>query len=172
MNQTILDLKILANIPQNGRICSSMRSSGIIDNSTIALEQHNSTIAWLKRLFSPDSRKKAIRDIKCIIERAFSFMDGLVNSKYINIYETKNNPSESEYDKFYEDMQNLGNFCSELKNSINGINNLKETTYKNDTSVQAEIDIIIRDINQKIIIIENKIQRINKNKEENQKLLE
>ena len=71
-----------------------------------------------------------------------------------------------------EDMQNLGNFCSELKNSINGINNLKETTYKNDTSVQAEIDIIIRDINQKIIIIENKIQRINKNKEENQKLLE
>ena len=135
--------------------------------SSIKLEEENSTVAWIKRFMSPDSRKKAIRDINAIVERAVNFMDTLVNSKYINIYETNKNPSESELDRHMEDMHHLINLWNELKHSINGISNLKETTYKNDTSINAEMEIILTEVTNKVTIIEKKIIRINSFKESN-----
>lgn len=161
MNQTVHDLKILSSIPQNGRISSSISSS----TSSIKLEDENSTIAWIRRFMSPDSRKKAVRDIKAIIERAVNFMDTLVNSKYINIYETNKEPSESELDRHLEDMHHLITLSTELKHSIIGIGNLKETTYRNDTSINAEMEIILTEVTNKVSIIENKIIRINSFKE-------
>ncbi len=157
MNQTVHDLKILASIPQNGRISSSISSS----TSSIKLEDEKSTITWIRRFMSPDSRKKAIRDINAIVERAANFMDTLVNSKYINVYENNKEPSESELDRHLEDMHHLITLYNELKHSITGIANLKETTYRNDTSINAEMEIILTDVTNKVAIIENKIKRIN-----------
>ena len=154
MDQTLKDLKILSKIPQNGKIRTS--STGCIE-----LEPESSFNSVMRTLFT-DSRRKALRDIHNVMIQAFEHTDGILKSKYINIYDLVSRPSDADIDTHQEECRKLRYLGNELTKSIIGLNNLKKTTYKDDVSFGADIDIVIRDIKSRVLSINSRLSRLDK----------
>ncbi len=138
INELLVNLKITSKIPENGRIKRSEK--------LIALEDSNVKLFWLKRFISGDSRKKAIDDITEIVSYAIEKCNDIVNSKFfeghakINIEDSfVSRKMDNEYQKHYEILELI---YTELKNSMIGLCNLK-TTYHNDATIVAKIDILL-----------------------------
>lgn len=91
----------------------------------------NSYFAFLSRWFYGNNRKKSIDFITYVLDKAFEYCSTLVNS---------NDP---------ESAQQSLRLNGDLKNSINGLTNLK-LTYSYDKLVQAEIDVMIDNIRSKL----------------------
>ena len=154
MDQTLKDLKIIAKVQQNGRIRTSNRGD-------IELEAE-SALSALTRTLSKDSRNKAFRDIQRVMRQAFEHADGILKSKYMNIYDLVSRPSDADIDQHQEECRKLRYLGNELTKSILGLKNLMNTTYKDDASFGADIEIVIRDIKAKVLQINSRLDRLRK----------
>lgn len=154
MDQTLKDLKILARIPHNGRIRTSI-------SGDIELEPE-SALNPVTRKLSSDSRRKALRDIQRIIKQAFEHADGILRSKYLNVYDITDKPTDTDIDQHQEECRRLRYLGNEMTRCIIGLNNLKGTTYKDDASFGAEVELIVRDIKDKINQINSRLERLEK----------
>ena len=145
-------LKILSKIPQGGKLC-------VHPDSTITIEKE-SGLQGVKRLLSGDNRTKTVDIIKKIIQDSCRVAQGYIDHKYMDIYLFKEKPGETavqEHNKLVHSLELLKN---ELKNCKTGINTLKESTYHGDADVEAELEIILEEIDSKIEDIEQKIKRV------------
>ena len=88
----------------------------------------NSFLQSITRKYYGLDRKKIIVFINLVINKSFVFIDNIIKSNNTNL---------------------LFRLKSDLKNSIPGLRNVKNT-YGNDKLVQAEIDIIIDNIETKL----------------------
>lgn len=122
----ILNLKIISQIPKNGRICGREKEVISIDNPLLFFMQP------FTRFWYRNSRQQSINDISYIVESCIERIKEL---------ESLINSSEC-YNKIYEKIYALS---KELNNSICGIENLK-TTYSNDITTIAKLDLIITDV--------------------------
>lgn len=96
----------------------------------------------LRRWYNAEDRMKTIKFISMIIDQTFITIDNIVtDSKYITL-------SSETRDTI------LQRFTLELKNSINGLINLK-TTYIYDNSITSNIDVIIENISNKVTTLNN-----------------
>lgn len=92
-----------------------------------------SIIQFITRWIYGHNRNDILQFISEILNKAFSINDELIN-------ETINNNNET---------QQLLRLTNDLKNSINGLGNLKQT-YHYDKLAQAEIDVMIENIRTKV----------------------
>ena len=127
----LLNLKIIASIPRNGRIRRT-------PNGSITLES-DSIMVPVKRFIYRDDRKQAILDINCIINEAFAEIKSLLASKHIS------GDTNSEDEEARTTLEKLGLVYSELERASIGIENLK-TTYQTDIPVTSQIDIVLNKI--------------------------
>lgn len=150
----LVDLKVLSNISENGRIKRDY-------NGKISLVHNTEKFIWLKRFISRDSRIKAIYDINKIIETTILYANNLMQSKYFIDYKKINdniNDSfirESIDTEYYKNYNNLFEIYTELNNSLKGLTNLKNTYY-DDINSKSKIDIILLQIKN----FTNKIYRV------------
>lgn len=150
LDEIILDLKILANIQQNGKICAAQ-------DGHIALEKRH-TLQGFRRLLSGDSRKHAVEKINAIVDNAFEKANDLLRSKYIDIYERSIKPLETEIQRHDTDIEHLQALATEFNNASRGLENLCET-YTDDAEISSKLRIIIDKIRHKATSIEMKIER-------------
>ena len=134
--ETLLqNLKIIGKIQENSKI-------KIVQNGVLEID----TSIGLMRYINNDSRLKTISEIKDIIETAIETSKDIVNSKYFELY--YNNPDNvtrlinNEFSKKHELLQII---YTELKNSLNGLHNLKGT-YSEDMTIISKIEILIKKI--------------------------
>ena len=98
-----------------------------------------SYVQSVTRWFYGNDRKSTLFFLNLVINKSFEYCDNLLS--------VENN-----------DTKLVSRLTTDIKNSINGLLNLKQTYYY-DKLVQAEIDVIIENIKQKI---ESNIIKINK----------
>ena len=151
LKQVLLNLKILSKVPKGGRI---KRDS----NGNITLENDNQ-VQGIMRFYQGNSRDKAVEDINDVINGAFELAQNLMDSKYVSIYEFRRTPTESEVTLHEEKVEELMNLKQELINCKKGITNLKETTYKNDASIGAQLELCIHNVETKVDQISLKLDR-------------
>jgi len=130
------NLKIIGKINEGGRIR--------ITNGILEIDNTN----WIFRFINGDSRTTTISEIKDIISIAIDKCKDIVNSKYFDEYYNNNNeekPSRllnTEFSKKHELLQII---YTELKNSLNGLSNLK-STYNDDMTIISKIEILMKKI--------------------------
>lgn len=108
----------------------------LLYNSTI-LNIDRSYFQFVRRWYNSTDRLKTTQFINTIIDQTFMAIDKILgNEAYMTL------SSET------RDIL-LQRFNLELKNSINGLINLK-TTYNDDNSIVSSIDVIIENINNKV----------------------
>ena len=117
----LINLNILNKIQKNGRICRS--SDGIISLDSDMFYQS------IKRTLNNDSRKQSILEIVEIINECHDKIKEIINSKYMN------QPTSED---FYNNCELLLLIYKSLKNSIEGINNLK-FTYINEHNTICQV---------------------------------
>lgn len=91
----------------------------------------NSYVQSLSRYFKGVNRNDSLKFINIIYTRAFQLNDDMISNE------------EQDYTQLFFRLTN------ELNNSINGLNNLKQT-YSVDKLIQAEIDVLIENIRAKV----------------------
>jgi hypothetical protein len=101
----------------------------------------------IRRWFNSEDRIKTIKFISIIVDQTFMIIDNIiVDNRYITL-------SSETRDTL------LQRFTLELKNSINGLINLK-STYIYDNSITSNIDVIIENINNKVTTLNNLLRVI------------
>ena len=90
-----------------------------------------SYLQFITRWFKGVGRNNSLKFINLILTKAFEINDKLIE------------------DKNEVDAQTLFRLTSDLKNSLNGLNNLKQT-YSYDKLIQSEIDVMIDNIRSKL----------------------
>ena len=149
MDKIFVDLKILAKLPQNGKL-------NTIYNNQLYLE-NDSILQGIYRFLKGDSRTKTIEKIEDLINTSKQLANSLLQSSSMNIYENSTSPSKFEVSEFNKNYQQLKSLSNELKNSQKGINNLR-VTYQNDTYVVSKLEVILENIKRLIVEIESGIE--------------
>jgi hypothetical protein len=107
-----------------------------------------SYLQFAKRWYYSECRIKTINYINIIIDQIFMAIDLIIiDDAYITLSSETRDTT-------------LQRFTIELKNSINGLINLK-TTYIDDHSITSSIDVIIENINNKITTLNNLLKIVN-----------
>lgn len=144
--QIILNLKIISQIPRNGKI----RRAGY---GGITLEME-SIMTPLKRTIYQDSRSQGISDIKSILQESYSLLKLLLNHKLVVAFEHK----ETDENRYL--LQQIYTLYHEFQMCLPGLENLKGTyrfDIKSVASIQFAIDqvkIQLEDIKRKVLIPE------------------
>ena len=106
-----------------------------VGNKLIQTDKHvnidNSYFQSISRWYRGANRNTSIRFISVILGKAFELNDELLD------------------DKTEDSVQILLRLNSDLKNSLNGLNNLKQT-YCSDKLIQSEIDVMIDDVQSRL----------------------
>lgn len=127
MDNLLLNLKILANLPQKGRLAFGK-------NGIISLEDDR-IYNGIKRYLLGISRRDAVIEINNVVNTAIDKIDDIINSKWM--LEPYNND-----EIFFNKINDLDLISTHLESSLTGINNLKHT-YSTDLGTISTIDMII-----------------------------
>lgn len=148
-----IQLIILSKITANDKL-STYNNKLSIDKYTLFQN--------VKRKFFGDSRINTIRFLNSLIDTCISFTNQIINSTFFNIHKIKDDETLSLYEKEQYNINylQLKQYDIELRNSITGINNLCET-YKEDIDTFAELQVIIRKIENQVVVIEDNLNKIN-----------
>ena len=131
-DKVLINLKILAKIQKNGKICKSFH--GII---TL---QESTTLEFIKRFYNGDSRRQTLQEIYQIISDTLVDFQAITNSKFLT--DTRNDDDHIEYNKLCQDLSHL---LDELQYARIGVSNLR-FTYNNDFNTTAQLDVLLRKI--------------------------
>ena len=127
LEEVFININLISKIEPNYKL--------FINNKFINID--TSYVQSISRWFFGNDRKTTIFFVNLVINKSFEYCDKLLNTKNI-------------------DTKLLFRITSDIKNSINGLLNLKHT-YSSDKLVQAEIDVIIENIRNKIEINTTKL---------------
>lgn len=144
----ILSLKILSQIPNNGRIRR-------LEKGRYTLEDDRFFTPF-RRFVYGDSRKTSINDIEATLSSAFDYIKLLLDSKHATgvtraTREGSRNASPATTDGQDESRtiySQIGNIYKELGRSMAGLKNLKESTYAGDADMVAKIEWAIERIDE------------------------
>jgi len=120
LEEVFININLISKIEPNYKL--------YINNKFINID--TSYIQSITRWFFGNDRKTTIFFVNLVINKSFEYCDKLLTTKNL-------------------DTKLLFRITSDIKNSINGLLNLKHT-YSSDKLVQAEIDVIIENIRNKI----------------------
>lgn len=127
-DNVLLHLKILSQIPRNGRLRRT-------NNGSVTLEA-DGILVPLKRFIYRDDRKQAVIDINSIVTDAFMEIKSLLTSKYMSGERVSGSDEER------ETVSRLQLLYVELEKAYIGVHNLK-TTYQTDIPITSQIDIVL-----------------------------
>ena len=120
LEEVFININLISKIEPNYKL--------FINNKFINID--TSYVQSISRWFFGNDRKTTIFFVNLVINKSFEYCDKLLTTKNL-------------------DTKLLFRITSDIKNSINGLLNLKHT-YSSDKLVQAEIDVIIENIRNKI----------------------
>ena len=123
---TIRDLKLIGKLKEGEKILITYR-----------IVRHDSLLTSLERTWYKETRDMTLKFVRNTINRAFDMLE-------------LNRGKSGEYDK----KQNE-NIIQDLRDSLIGITNLKET-YENDTSFGCSMDALYQQIEAKLITYQEK----------------
>lgn len=134
IDETILNLKILSNIKKNDKL---------ITNTNILEIDNPNILQGLNRWYYNENRELTVKKLNQICENTFKITDYILsNEKDKNITNQKNVLQ-------YNNNELFQLLIIEMTNSLNGLNNLKDT-YVKDISISSQIDILKKKITMKI----------------------
>lgn len=144
IDQIIINLKIIALIKKNEKL--SIRD---IDNSLIIDGQNNFLYYQsIKRWYNEDNRQKTMDYINKVIHKTFEWMDQVYDEYKCN----PNNDHDDDISEeiFEEDKEALLlRLSKEVINAAEGLKNLR-ITYKNDSLVNSQIQLLLDKIKIKV----------------------
>lgn len=149
-------LKIIGKIMAGGRLC-------VYSDGTFALEADSKWIT-IKRFIKGDSRFHCVKAISNVIKGACELARFYENHRFMDISLIKesivNDNSEMIITEHKSLVEKLNKIKYNLLCSREGIINLKNTTYVDDAEIYVMLEIIIGDIDNKVIEIDNKLSKI------------
>lgn len=154
MDKILVDLKVLSKINQNGKLSTSSNSIHI---------ENDKIYTPIMRYIYGDSRLKTVEKIQELINNSQQVSVSILQHSCMNIYQRNNEPASIEIVEFNKNYQQLKLLSNELKNSIQGINNLL-ITYKDDANVCSKLEVNIDNIKRLVIEIESNLEEKTKNK--------
>lgn len=150
-DQLFKKLKIISKIPENGKL-------SVAPNETISVE-NDTNLQGLSRYISGNSRDRTIKSIKMVIKQSCNLADTLMESKWMEIYQMKREATESEVQEHERRVDKLKMLRNEMNKSKVGLGNLKDTTYKDDSGMESDLEIVLREIDAKIEEINSTLHR-------------
>jgi hypothetical protein len=160
MQNILINLNIISKIKSGNKIFINSDNFVSIENDT--------AFQGLLRFFYNNSRVKNINNINNFYTTVFNQVNDLIDSKYLNIYNSKYdlehkceknykcNLENTNFLKVYSELIEINHY---IKLSINGLENLKQT-YISDILSSSKIDIIITSVESYIKKINKKLEHI------------
>ncbi len=141
IDSILLDLKIISQLQVGNKLYRN-------GNNLLGIQENDRFIS-IKRYLFGDSRYRSIEDIERVIDFAIENCQSILDSVYYNKScksKIENPFIKQKYDIEYNIRKNyINSLYTEMKNSIKGIKNLKET-YKGDINIVSKIDLILTNI--------------------------
>ena len=135
VDRTLQNLKVLSQVPQNGRIAISRGGIIYLEEETL--------YTCIKRFLFDDGRRQSVAEIQRNVQDATDKADDLLNSRYMQ-YDDGGHPQfPDDYQKRLDHLQLL---CTELEAATAGMENLK-CTYRDDATTIAALDLLITRVN-------------------------
>ena len=151
LQNILINLNILSKIKPYDKI--------YINKDNLITIEYNSIFQGFYRFFYNNSRDRNLTNLIIFYQSVYTFIDDLLNSKFLNI-ENIVNYIKSDNDDFNKIFSHLNKILEYLILSIGGIQNLKKT-YHSDIVTDSKLDIIINNSEMYIEKIKKKIKIIN-----------
>ena len=149
MNNTLVNLSIISKIKPNDKI--------YMNNDNFISIEYQSFLQGIMRFVFKNSRGKNINNLNNFYSVVYTYIDELLNSKYLSLDVKQCDHQDENYTSTYNSLKEINQY---IKASINGLENLKKT-YSRDIVTISKIDIIISKIQSYIKKIEKKIDNQN-----------
>lgn len=148
MNNIFVNLKIISKVKPNDKI--------YLNNDNFISIEYDSFLQGILRYIFKNSRSKNINNLNNFYCVVYSYIDELLNSKYL----TNNKECDHQNENYINALNSLKEINTYIKSSINGLENLKET-YINDIVTISKLDIIISKIETYVNRIDTKLDLLN-----------
>lgn len=132
IDNNLLNLKIISKIEEKDKL--------ITNENLLKIDRPN-IFQGVHRWIGNENRENTLQKLNSIYEDCFKITDNILNQE-------KNVEKESNQ-LDYSNSQIFQKFIIEFTNSLNGIDNLKKT-YKNDTLVLSQLDMISNKLNTRL----------------------
>jgi hypothetical protein len=140
LDYLFLNFKILSQVKDGQKL--RVRNLNGLD----ILDIDNRLIYKYLRGFYGDNRDSTLKVIKELVDLAYKITDEILKEEYDN---QNHKISRSPFDSEDDNTVLFRKLVTEMENSLNGLNNLKET-YADDISIISMLDLIIGKINSRI----------------------
>jgi len=152
-DRIILNLKIIAQIPRNGRLRR-------ITKGAVTLEDDHLLVP-LKRMIYHDSRHQSLNDLSAIINESISESKLWLVSKDLDDGEDLDSLDDMS-DSKRAVVEKVSLMYRELERSTVGLENLK-STYRDDISIVSSLDILIEKVHSHLADIKRKCPMVEEN---------
>jgi len=142
LDKLLIELKIIAQIPENGRLNTT--SSGYLEIEPSTGSNPWINLEWVWRALRFDSREKTKNRIYSIISEAVTWSNTIMGASTTPILST-DNENQREYDIQVRNCKNLARLSTEFKQAIRGLSNLK-ITYNTHPTTLSRLDLYIETI--------------------------
>ena len=132
IDKILVDLKVIANIPPNGKI--------YIEDNTISVD-HNTYISVIYRYWYQNNRIKTIVYLKSLYKQIKNICDSLINNRIMQ--PTNKDIYQKDYIIYINNKNNLIYIKDGLIRSKFGLKNLVKTYHKDSVIVEELSDIIL-----------------------------
>jgi hypothetical protein len=140
LDYLLLNFKILSQVKDGQKL--RVRNLNGLD----ILDIDNRLIYKYLRGFYGDNRDSTLKVIKELVDLTYKITDEILKEEYDN---KNHKTSKSPFDTEDDNAVLFRKLVTEMENSLNGLNNLKET-YADDISIISMLDLIIGKINSRI----------------------
>ncbi len=144
MNNILVNLKIISKIRPYDKI--------YMNNDNFISIEYDYFLQGIMRFVFKNSRGKNINNLNNFYCVVYAYIDELLNSKYLSSDINQCDHQDENYTNTYNNLKEINQY---IKESINGLENLKQT-YINDIVTISKIDIIISKIESYVERIEKK----------------
>lgn len=136
LNRIIIDLRIIAKIPENGKISTTTTDPIRVETITTAQGFHR----WIWG----DSREQSYTALRNLVNNIVDISDNILQSRYMNIPLNELTPHElSEFNRCHSQLKTL---AKEINNSLQGFSNLHRT-YENDATISSKLEVLMSNLN-------------------------
>jgi len=130
----LIDLRIVAKLPENGKICT-------VAPDPISVEKSTSGQGFRRWLWG-DSRDMAYKALKNLVDNIVDISDNILQSRYMNLTEPREKQTQHEYTEYRNCYSQLKSLATAIDNSMKGFGNL-HGTYESDPTIASKLEVLI-----------------------------
>lgn len=153
LDNILIDLRVIAKVPENGKISTTT-------SDPIAIDDKN-TYQGIRRWIYGDSREQMYKVIKNLVDKIVDISDTMLGSPYMNFNDSKD-ITHHEYMEHRKQYDQLNKLATEVEHALKGFANI-HGTYQDDATIASKLEVLMDKLEEQKNKIKTCLEKITNN---------